>query len=121
MLMIGDSNTKLLQVVSLQNHFQNSNDDQNSDLSKFNSSKFVHISSLKTFDSIMIYVFQGIHRLQICSNWTYRTKVMNFMVFISHFANLFFTSKLSIELLWFLCINVFYTLQGFQGYLICKF
>jgi hypothetical protein len=38
-------------VVSLQNHFQNSNDDQNSDLIKFNSSKFVHISSLNFFDS----------------------------------------------------------------------
>jgi hypothetical protein len=45
------SNTKLLQVVSLQNHFQNLNDDQNSDLVKFNSSKFVHVSSLEIFGS----------------------------------------------------------------------
>jgi hypothetical protein len=83
------SNTKLLQVVSLQNHFQRSNDDQISDLIKFNSSKFVHISNLEIFGSVMIYMFQGVHRLQICSNWIYRTKVMNFMVFISHFAILF--------------------------------
>jgi hypothetical protein len=37
-------------VASLQNNFHNSNDGQNSDLGKFNSSKFVHVSSLKTFD-----------------------------------------------------------------------
>jgi hypothetical protein len=40
---------KLLQVVSLQNNFYNSNDDQISDLVKFNSSKFVHVSSLIFF------------------------------------------------------------------------
>jgi hypothetical protein len=108
-------------VVSLQNYFQKSNDGQNSDLGKFNSSKFVHVSSLKTYDSRVFYKFQGIHRLQICSNWIYRTKVMNFMVFISHFAILFFPSKLCTVPLWFLSIFVFYTLQGFQGYLICNF
>jgi hypothetical protein len=42
---------KLLQVVSLQNHFQKSNGDQNSDLVKFEGRKCVHISSLKIFDS----------------------------------------------------------------------
>jgi hypothetical protein len=43
------------------------------------------------------------------------------MGFTSHFAILFFTSKLCTELLWFICIVVFYTFQGFQGYLNCKF
>jgi hypothetical protein len=118
---MGDSNTKLLQVVSLQKLFLNSIGAQISDLIKFNNSKFVHISSLEIFGSIMIYMFQGIHRLQICSNWIYRTKVMNFMVFISHFAILFFTSKLCAVTLWFLHINVFYTLQGFHVYQICNF
>jgi hypothetical protein len=89
------SNTKLLQVVSFQKHFHNLNDDQISDLIKFNSSKFVRVSSLENLGSIMIYMFQGIHRLQICSNWTYRTKVMNFMVFVSHFASLFFNQHFS--------------------------
>jgi hypothetical protein len=42
------------------------------------------------------------------------------MVFISHFAILFFTSKLCTGTLWFLYINVFYTLQGFHGYQICN-
>jgi hypothetical protein len=105
---MGDSNTKLLQVVSLQNHLQKSNDDQISDLIKFNSSKFVHVSSLEIFGSIMIYMFQGVHRLQICSNWIYKTKVMNFMVFVSHFAILFFISKLYTAPLLFLCTSVFY-------------
>jgi hypothetical protein len=36
-------------VVSLQTHFQKSNDDKNSDLVKFNSSKCVHVSSLILF------------------------------------------------------------------------
>jgi hypothetical protein len=89
------SNTKLLQVVSLQNHFQNSNDGQNGDLVKFNSRKCVHVSSFKFFDSKVFYMFLGIHRIQICSKWIYRTKVMNFMVFINHFANLFFNQNFS--------------------------
>jgi hypothetical protein len=40
---------KLLQVVSLQNIFYNSNGGQNSDLAKFKGSKCVHISSLNFF------------------------------------------------------------------------
>jgi hypothetical protein len=80
----------------------------------------MHVSSLENFGSIMIYMFQGIHRLQIYSNWIYRTKVMNFMVFISHFAILFFTSKLCTGILWFLCKILFYTFSGFQGYYICN-
>jgi hypothetical protein len=43
------------------------------------------------------------------------------MGFIIHFAILFFTSKICTVPLWFLCKFVFYTLQGFQGYLICNF
>jgi hypothetical protein len=65
---IEDSNMKLLQVVSLKNSFYNSNEVQNSDLTKFNSSKFVHVSSLNFFDFRMFYMSWGIHRLQICSN-----------------------------------------------------
>jgi hypothetical protein len=38
---------KLLQVVSLQNSFYNSNGGQNSDLPKLEGSKCVHISNLK--------------------------------------------------------------------------
>jgi hypothetical protein len=49
-------NMKLLQVVSLQNSFYNSNDDENSDLVKFNISKFVHISSLTIFDFRVFYM-----------------------------------------------------------------
>jgi hypothetical protein len=56
-LWLGDSNTKLLQVALLQKHFQNSNGDKNSDLVKFNSSKCVHISSLKFFGSRVVYMF----------------------------------------------------------------
>jgi uncharacterized ParB-like nuclease family protein len=85
---------KLLQVVSLQNSFYNSNGGQNSDLAKFEGSKCVHVSSLKFFGSRVFYMFLGIHRLQICSDWIYRTKVMNYMVFISHLCHLIFTSKL---------------------------
>jgi hypothetical protein len=48
---------KLLQVVSHQNSFYNSNEVQNSDLTKFNSSKFVHVSSLKFFDFRVFYMF----------------------------------------------------------------
>jgi hypothetical protein len=87
------SNTKLLQVVSLQKLFLKSIGAQISDLIKFNNSKFVHVSSLNFFGSRIIYMFQGIHRLQICSNCTYRTKVMNFMVFISHFLLFYFHPK----------------------------
>jgi hypothetical protein len=52
-----DSNTKLLQVVSLQNPFQNSNGAQNSDLAKFEGSKCVHVSNLKTSSSREFYMF----------------------------------------------------------------
>jgi hypothetical protein len=48
---------KLLQVVSLQNSFYNSNGDQISDLVKFNSSKFVHVSNLKKNCSKVFYMF----------------------------------------------------------------
>jgi hypothetical protein len=48
---------KLLQVVSLKNHFQNSNGGQNSDLVKFNGSKCVHVSNLKTSGSKEFYMF----------------------------------------------------------------
>jgi hypothetical protein len=48
---------KLLQVVSLQNSFYNSNEVQNSDLTIFNSSKFVHVSSLNFFDFRVFYMF----------------------------------------------------------------
>jgi hypothetical protein len=68
------------------------------------------------FDSKVFYMFWGIHRLQICSNWIYRTKVMNFMVFISHFCYFIFIPKLCTVPLFF----IYYTLQGFQGYQICK-
>jgi hypothetical protein len=54
---MGDSNTKLLQVVSLQKLFLNSIGAQISDSIKFNSSKFVHMSSLKTVDSRVFYKF----------------------------------------------------------------
>jgi hypothetical protein len=68
---------KLLQVVSLKNHFQNSNGDQICDLAKFEGSKCVHVSSLKTFGSKVFYMFKGIHILQICRKWMFRTKVMH--------------------------------------------
>jgi hypothetical protein len=48
---------KLLQVASLQNHFQNSNGDQNSNLAKFEGSKYVHVSSLNFFGSRVFYIF----------------------------------------------------------------
>jgi hypothetical protein len=48
---------KLLQVVSLQNLFQKSNGDQNSDLIKFEGSKCVHISKLKVSSSRVFYMF----------------------------------------------------------------
>jgi hypothetical protein len=48
---------KLLQVVSLKNHFQNSNGDQICDLAKFEGGKCVHVSSLKTFGSKVFYMF----------------------------------------------------------------
>jgi hypothetical protein len=107
-------------VVSLQNHFHNSNDDQNSDLVKFNISKCVHVSRLNFFGSRVFYMFLGIHRLQICRNWIYKTKVIKKMVFITHFCHFIFTSKFCTVLLRFLCIFVFYTFLGFQGYQVCN-
>jgi hypothetical protein len=62
----------------------------------------------------------GIHRLQICSNWIHRTKVMNFMVFISHFCYFIFIPKICAEPLWFLCIDGFYTFVEFHRYQVCK-
>jgi hypothetical protein len=55
----------------------------------------VHILTLKTFDSKLFYMFQGFHRLQICSIWTHRTKVMNLLGFEGHFAILFFNLNIS--------------------------
>jgi hypothetical protein len=46
---------------------------------------------------------------------------MNFMVFISHFCYLNFTSKLCTEPPWFLCTVVLYTFLGFQWYQVCNF
>jgi hypothetical protein len=54
---------KLLQVVSLENSFYISKGNENSDLNIFNSRKFVHVLTLKTFDSKVFYMFQGFHRL----------------------------------------------------------
>jgi hypothetical protein len=52
-----DSNTKLLQVVSLQKLFLKSNGPQISDLVKFEGSKCVHISNLKVSSSRVFYMF----------------------------------------------------------------
>jgi hypothetical protein len=71
------SNTKLLQVVSLQNHFQNLNDDQISDLNRFECTKCVHISNLDFLDPMMFYKLREFHRLQVCKFWMDRTKDMN--------------------------------------------
>jgi hypothetical protein len=70
------SNTKLLQVVSLQNHFQNSNDDQSGDLNEFECTKFVHVSTLVFLDSKVFYMLRGFQGLQICNFWINRTKDM---------------------------------------------
>jgi hypothetical protein len=59
-------------VVSLQNHFQKSNDDQISDLVKFNSSKFVHVSSLEIFGSRVFYTIQGFQGYLNCNFWLSR-------------------------------------------------
>jgi hypothetical protein len=48
---------KLLQVVSLQTHFQKSNGAQNSDLARFKVSRFVHVSNLKITGSKVFYMF----------------------------------------------------------------
>jgi hypothetical protein len=117
---IGGSNTKLLQVVSLQNHFQKSNGDQNSDLVKFKGSKCVHVSSFNFFESRVFYMFWGIHRLQICRNWMCRTFSMNYLVRIGTFCHLKIISKLCTVIVWYYCMIGFYTFQGFQGYEICK-
>jgi hypothetical protein len=66
-------------------------------------------------------MFLGIHKLQICSNWIYRTKVIKKMVFITHFCHFIFTSKFCTVPLRFLYVFVFYTFLGFQGYQFCNF
>jgi hypothetical protein len=108
-------------VVSLQKLFLNSNGAQISDLIKFEGSKCVHDSNLKITSCKVFYKFWGIHRLQICYFWMTRAKDKNYLVLKCYLYHLNFTSKLCTTPLWFLCISVFYTLQGIQGYLVCKF
>jgi hypothetical protein len=57
---------KLLQVVSLQNHFHKSNSDQNSDLVKFEGRKCVHVLNLNVSGSRVFYMSRGIQRLPNC-------------------------------------------------------
>jgi hypothetical protein len=52
-----DSNTKLLQVVSLQKLFLKTNGAQIRDLIRFEGSKSVHISNLKVSSSRVFYMF----------------------------------------------------------------
>lgn len=61
------------------------------DLNRFENSKCVHDSNLKTFDSKVFYTFIRIHRLQKLLIWTYRSKVMDFTslsVFLQFYFNL---------------------------------
>jgi hypothetical protein len=80
-------------VVSLKNHFQNSNDGQNGDLVKFEDSKVVHVSNLKIFGSRVFYKFRGFHRLPIYDFWIIREKDMNYLVLKCNLYHLNFTSK----------------------------
>jgi hypothetical protein len=48
---LGDSNMKLLQVVLLKNSFLKTFGEGKGDLNTFNSSKLVHVLTLKTFTS----------------------------------------------------------------------
>jgi Mg/Co/Ni transporter MgtE len=56
-MVLVDSNTKLLQVVSLQKLFLKSNGAQISDLIRFEVSKCVHVSILKITGSKVFYMF----------------------------------------------------------------
>jgi hypothetical protein len=89
---IGDSNSKLLQLDSFQNHFYKSNYDQSSDLDRFECTKFVHVSTLVFLDSKVFYMFWGIHRLQICYFWMTRAKDMNQLVLMCNLNHLNFIS-----------------------------
>jgi hypothetical protein len=72
------------------------------------------------FGSRVFYMFWGIQRLQICRNWMYRTKVMIYLVQIGNYCHLKFISKTYTVTLWYYYLIGFYTLQGFQGYKVCK-
>jgi hypothetical protein len=91
---IVDSNTKLLQVVSLQKLFLKSNGAQNSDLIRFEGSKCFHISNLKISGSRVFYMFWGIYRLQICYFWMSRAKDINLLVLVGNYCHLNIISKL---------------------------
>jgi hypothetical protein len=85
------------------------------------------IASVCTFQiwkicgSRVFYKFRGFHRLPIYDFWITREKDMNYLVLKCNLLYLNFTSIICTVTMWYYCIIVFYTLQGFHWYVIFNF
>jgi hypothetical protein len=96
-----------------QNKIWNSSYDQNSDLDRFECTRFVHVSTLMFLDSMIFYMIRGFQRLQICDFWMCKTKDMNLLVqqeYLNQFENEF---KLNTETIEYYCTIRIYTLLAF--------